>query len=530
MMVMQIMEGPTDTLVAQSLYSLDTLIPIETHAFKQLRSTLGSRVKEVPFQRRRGDEIALQDQPIMTIGFVLRLCRGQGPVVLHLALQFEILTLGPVDCPAGKPLIMLDQMSRALKTGIFQGRKVSVQSDKAVRLMGSEAWVAASHMSSTSKAPSFYLKRGNMGRGQPRPIPSRIRGRYRLPRRTGPAHKGNLVPSNSGRNTLSRQWELLRMLPTSGSGATAKSLQERLAEAGYPTTKRTVERDLEDLSTVFAIRKNDKSVPYGFSWTPPSGSQVAAISVIDALTLTLVKETLRPLIPAFMLGALEPRFEQANSKLTALGGNSPASSWRHKVASVPAYMPLVAPTIDAASLACVQQALIDDQRLACTYYSLHRHQTSELVLNPLGLVQRGDITYLIATAEPYDDVRQLALHRLTNVAAIQQSAKAPDGFDLKTYTTSGAMQFGDNASQMITLQAWVSTGLLRMLRETPLTADMEIMSCEDGAWIRAVVADTWELEWWLLSHTGSICVESPPSLRERLKERLRRGLELYEDE
>lgn len=55
------------------------------------------------------------------------------------------------------------------------------------------------------------------------------------------------MPSNSGRNTLSRQWELLQLLPTSESGATARALQERLAEAGFPTTKRTVERDLEDL-------------------------------------------------------------------------------------------------------------------------------------------------------------------------------------------------------------------------------------------------------------------------------------------
>lgn len=338
------------------------------------------------------------------------------------------------------------------------------------------------------------------------------------------------MPSNSGRNTLSRQWELLQLLPTSGSGATARALQERLEEAGFPTTKRTVERDLEDLATVFAIRKNDKSVPYGFSWAPPSSFQATAVTVLDALTLTLAQEMLRPLIPAFMLGALKPRFEQANSKLSALTRQSPASRWPEKVASVPAYLPLVKPKIDAACLAIVQEALIENRQLTCSYYSAHRDQLSQLILNPLGLVQRGEITYLIATAEPYEDARQFALHRMSDVAITEITAKALCGFDLKAYAASGAMQFGDNAAELITLEAWVSDGLLRLLRETPLSETMETMSSEEGGWIRAKVADSWELEWWLLSHTGSIAVTGPEALKQRLLQRLRKGIELYEDE
>lgn len=338
------------------------------------------------------------------------------------------------------------------------------------------------------------------------------------------------MPSNSGRNTLSRQWELLQLLPTSGSGATARALQQRLADAGFPTTKRTVERDLEDLACVFAIRKNDKSVPYGFSWAPPSSFQASTVSVLDALTLTLTQETLEPLIPAFMLGALKPRFEHARSKLNALTGQSPASGWPQKVASVPAYLPLVKPKVDTACLAGVQQALIENRQLTCSYYSVHRDQCSRLTINPLGLVQRGTVTYLIAMAEPYEDVRQFALQRMSDVVVTDITATALGGFDLKAYAASGAMQFGDNAAEFIMLEAWVNDGLLRLLRETPLSESMETMTCEEGGWIRAKVADSWELEWWLLSHTGSIAVTAPVALKQRLLDRLKRGLELYEDE
>lgn len=344
-----------------------------------------------------------------------------------------------------------------------------------------------------------------------------------------PTDLGNAVPANSARNTLSRQWELLRLLPTSGSGATAKQLQAQLAEAGFPTTKRTVERDLEDLSTVFAIRKNEKSVPFGFSWSPASSFQASAVSVLDALTLSLAQETLRPLIPSFMLGALEPRFEQASSKLRSLSDKSAAGKWPQKVASVPANLPMLAPKIDPECLACVQQALIDDVQLKCSYYSAHRDLKSDLVLESLVLVQRGNITYLIAIATPYEDVRQFALHRMSATALTETPITAIKNFDLKAYAASSAMQFGDNAGELITLEAWVNEGLLRMLRETPLSEGMETMCAEDGGWIRAKVADSWELEWWLLSHTGSIAVTAPEELKQRVIQRLGRGLALYEE-
>jgi predicted DNA-binding transcriptional regulator YafY len=231
-----------------------------------------------------------------------------------------------------------------------------------------------------------------------------------------------------------------------------------------------------------------------------------------------------------MLGALQPHFELATSKLSALEGKSHIAKWPGKVVSVPAYFPLIAPTIHPDILACAQQALMNDRQLIGRYCSTHLNHPSDVVLHPLGMIQRGPITYLVARTQSHDDVRQYALHRLSELKVSDQPSTSPDGFDLKAYAASGAMQFGDNATGKITLEAWVNTGLLRMLRETPLSEDMETMTSDDGGWIRAEVADSWELEWWLLSHTGSITVIAPDSLKQRLVERLRRGIELYADE
>ena len=147
-----------------------------------------------------------------------------------------------------------------------------------------------------------------------------------------------------------------------------------------------------------------------------------------------------------------------------------------------------------------------------------------LTLSPLGLVQRGQVTYLIAIAEPFEDVRQFVLHRIQAAFAIDRPANLPPDFDLQRYIESGAMQFGSGLS--IRLEAWITEGLARLMRETPLSPDMEISPLPDGATLTATVADSWELRWWILSHAGSIRIDRPHSLKEAIIQRLQQALEL----
>jgi len=91
---------------------------------------------------------------------------------------------------------------------------------------------------------------------------------------------------------------------------------------------------------------------------------------------------------------------------------------------------------------------------------------------------------------------------------------------------SDALQFG--AQEPVRLQAWVSDTLARMIRETPLSPDMTLEPGEEGFCLQATVRDSWQLRWWLLQQGENICVQAPTSLREALRETLRRALARYE--
>lgn len=131
------------------------------------------------------------------------------------------------------------------------------------------------------------------------------------------------------------------------------------------------------------------------------------------------------------------------------------------------------PALVTGTLESVQTALLDNRKIQCRYYAFHRDRICHHTLSPLGLVQRGAITYLLATIQPYQDVRQFVLHRISQVEILDQRCETPEGFDLADYLAQGHMQFG-NINNTIHLRAWITPWLARQLQETPLASDMQL--------------------------------------------------------
>ncbi len=334
------------------------------------------------------------------------------------------------------------------------------------------------------------------------------------------------MPSATTRATLSRQWELLRQLPSRSPGITSAELVARLQDAGCPISKRSIARDLNELSLIFPLERNDKSIPYGWHWAANACIELRGISISEALSLALVEEAVRPLLPSSMLRVLDPRFSHARQKLEHLSGANKAARWLDKVASVRADMTMQAPEVPDSILETLQQALLEEYQLHCQYYSAHTDKVSELTLNPLALIQRGQISYLIATAAPYSDIRQFAVHRFRHLRVLGSATEGLRDFDLQAYLRSDALQFGD--TDKIELQAWISDNLARLVRETPLSADMQLIKLEQGHCLRATVSNSWQLRWWLLSQGDGLIVEQPLTLRQQMAETLSNAAAQYQ--
>ena len=149
-----------------------------------------------------------------------------------------------------------------------------------------------------------------------------------------------------------------------------------------------------------------------------------------------------------------------------------------------------------------------------------------MTLNPLALVQRGLITYLIGTAHPYTDVRQYAVHRFRQLTLSPTSTEGLRDFNLQGYLSTDALQFGK--IEKIAFQAWISEKQARLLRETPLSPDMMMTDLGKGYRVTATISDSWQLQWWILSLGDGLIVEKPQNLREQIAEKLRSAASGYE--
>ncbi|MFP3409898.1 WYL domain-containing protein, partial [Pseudomonas sp. SIMBA_065] len=77
---------------------------------------------------------------------------------------------------------------------------------------------------------------------------------------------------------------------------------------------------------------------------------------------------------------------------------------------------------------------------AC-YTRSNKLQASEYILNPIAIIQRGVIIYLLATRtdDPEAIIRTFALHRFDSVEILETAAKTPENFQLDTYLDEGSM-------------------------------------------------------------------------------------------
>jgi predicted DNA-binding transcriptional regulator YafY len=136
------------------------------------------------------------------------------------------------------------------------------------------------------------------------------------------------------------------------------------------------------------------------------------------------------LLPASLLDTLAPYFKCAEGVLSSGDGVKKLASWRKKVAMVPPSQPLIPPNYPEEVIEAIHSALLTEQQLEITYTPREHSETKTYPAHPLGIVQRGAVTYLIATLYDYTNILLFAVHRIQAAKVLDQPAITPEGFNL----------------------------------------------------------------------------------------------------
>jgi predicted DNA-binding transcriptional regulator YafY len=266
-------------------------------------------------------------------------------------------------------------------------------------------------------------------------------------------------------------------------------------------------------------------MPYGWHWKRDISFDIPGIALAEAVSLGLLEDLLRQLVPPTFVTALEGRFNAASNKLRSLPQNR-YTKWTDLVRYVQPGLPFLPPSIQPGVLEVVQEALLGRRRLRAVYHSAGASAAKERILHPLAIIQQGARSYLLAISSDHAGPIQYALHRFQSAELLAESAKIPKGFSLDEFLAAGGAQFGQGAT--ITLKATVADELATILRETPIAASQSLVTRDGTNTLTATVKDSWQLGFWLLSQGPAITVLKPVALRKRMIAMLTQTLAGYE--
>lgn len=321
-------------------------------------------------------------------------------------------------------------------------------------------------------------------------------------------------------NSLYRQWQILSLLGT-GKWTGTRHIQESLLREGIDVSLRTIQRDLNQLAQRFLIESN-KETPQGWRWKSDAPIQTLPhMTSSQAVTFMMVEEHLKHLLPPSLIDEMNPWFDLARRSLSSQNN---VRQWINRVRIVPASQPLIPPTIDHHAQQIIYEGLLQDKQIECVYQGRGREEKS-YVLNPLGLVQKGAIIYLICTRNDKSDVQTFALHRFKTAMLSNQRALHPVNFDIDQYIDAGGLGFridSSKPSELVQLKLRMHDYDAQTFYESQLSKDQTIIPLDQQqVEIIATVPFTSQLVWWLRSFGQKIINIEPIEVAQQVYEKIK---------
>ncbi len=317
-----------------------------------------------------------------------------------------------------------------------------------------------------------------------------------------------------GNDTLLRQWHMLQMIPRHPLNITTTKLLDSLTREGFKVDARTIQRDVQFLSTKFPLVTDGESEkPYKWCWMEGAAAfNLPGLSNTEALTFTFVERHLSPILPSKTLEQLKPFFKAASEKLENLP--DPIHSWLDKVRVIPPTQRLLPPKIEPHIHLVISEALMLDKQIKVTYQKGGEETAEQYIIHPLALVERLPTTYLVCKCTNEDGYKNWPLQRIKSAHILDESSQRPSDFNIDVHLESSkGLGFG-GSGKSIRLEAIFEKFSGVHLYETPLSQDQTIFVLDDDHLkITATVVNTEQLRWWLLGFGERIEIINPPELR-----------------
>jgi len=323
---------------------------------------------------------------------------------------------------------------------------------------------------------------------------------------------------------IQRQMYLLSLLSDNPRAYSISEMQERLERMlEVKVSRRTVERDIDTLSTEFSIcedQRDGTSVFYADKYHLKN----IQYSIPELLSLFFTRELLEDYRGMSLAN-------HALDLINRLIGNAPVVNRRFleslgdrlKVSQL-----TLAPEkdIDTDTYDTLQQALTAQQRLHIEYYAFTNDEITTRDFDPYVLEVQDGRWHLVGYCHLRQAVRDLRVSRIRKVELLKEHYSIPDNFYANHQKSRFQHLAGD---QRIDLKLRF-TGKAARLVEEYHAHNAKVERVEPDALIyRRTVSMNPEVVMWVLGFGSQVEVLSPDNLREQVKVEIEKAVKNYEE-
>lgn len=309
-----------------------------------------------------------------------------------------------------------------------------------------------------------------------------------------------------------RQLDILRELASRKYGATYRHLVEK-----FEVTRRTIERDLSDLSEAgFAIYEEQKGREKTWrllnkSYTPPLNFPVGELIALTYITGILEEspfkteyrnmlDRIRTTLPEKMRVFLE----QAAYHPHIRGQKAQVTPQVFQIA---------------------QEAITERKVCNVTYRAIGTGESKTYPVLPFRFLYHYDGVYLLCRNPKYGNLLTLAAERIQGIQVTPQSFDASEDSDIEEQLNQA---FGVVLEAPIDVSVRFSASQARYIRQRIWHPSQEIEELSDGRIVLYFRAGgIYEIKSWILSHGASAEVLAPANLRAEISEELEKNLSHY---
>lgn len=296
------------------------------------------------------------------------------------------------------------------------------------------------------------------------------------------------------------------------------------------------------------ISESKKEGEAAYGWSETASLSQTGINQEELIAMGVLQHYGTDLLSQRVRRVLEPYFNRAKDEMVnrgvAAGISEPKATrtvdaWLTKIAVLPAVLPFTRPEVDAEVEAVIHEALFNQNTLSLRFKNKSRDlKKPGKTVSPLGIVQQGVRTYLVALDHYANQVKTFLLHRVASVGPAREDYRTPKNWSLNEFLRKGIgmPQLPEELHHLYgiaqPMKFWVH-GDTQWVKETPFYVDdctPKITDHDDKSFcIEAKFILSEELIRWLLSMSYHVKVLEPSWLADRITHDIQKTLEMYQE-